>query len=99
LSLSLRVIWPAGVAVAAGTHGLLNGRIAALIALWVVLSLAASLLGPSRRWAAVAGAAIDLLAGLALIRGVGGPLWWTPLIASVRLPGARVPGAEVREVP
>lgn len=86
MSLALRVIWPAGVAVAAGTGGLLNGRVAVLIALWVVLSLAATLLGLSRWWGGVAAAAIDLLAAMALIgaTGVGtSPLWWTPLIAGV----------------
>jgi signal transduction histidine kinase len=82
----LRVVWPGAVALAAGTRGLLNGRVAGVIAGWIALSLAASLLGMSRRGGAVAGAAIDLLAGLALIgaTGVGSsPLWWTPLIAGV----------------
>ena len=83
LGLAMRVIWSAGVALAAGSHGLLTGRLAGLMAAWIVLSLAASLLTLSRRAGRWVGAAIDLASGLAFIgeTGLGGsPLWWTPLI-------------------
>jgi signal transduction histidine kinase len=84
LGLALRVIWSAGVALAAGTHGLLTGRLVGLMAGWIVLSLAASLLALSRRSGPWVGAAIDLASGLAFIGETGlgsSPLWWTPLIA------------------
>ena len=84
LSLALRVIWSAGVALAAGTHGLLTGRLVGLMAGWIVLSLAASLLTLSRRTGPWVGAAIDLASGLAFIGETGlgsSALWWTPLIA------------------
>jgi signal transduction histidine kinase len=87
LLLFLRVIWPAAVAVVAGTAGRLSPQVAALIALWVGLSLAATWLARSGRaggWGVLSVSSIDLLAGLALIgaSGVGSsPLWWTPLIA------------------
>jgi len=81
---ALRVIWSAGVVLAAGTHGLMTGRLVGLMAGWIVLSLAASLLTLSRRAGPWLGAAIDLASGLAFIGGTGlgnSPLWWTPLIA------------------
>jgi hypothetical protein len=84
LNLALRVIWSAGVALTAGTHGLLTGRLVGLMAGWIVLSLAASLLTLSRRARPWLGAAIDLASGLAFIGETGlgsSPLWWTPLIA------------------
>ena len=84
LGLAMRVIWSAGVAVAAGTHGLLTGRLVGLLAAWIVLSLAASLLTLSRRARPWVGAVIDLASGLAFIGETGlgsSPLWWTPLIA------------------
>jgi hypothetical protein len=64
--------------------GLLTGRLVGLMAGWIVLSLAASLLTLSRRARPWLGAAIDLASGLAFIGETGlgsSPLWWTPLIA------------------
>src|SRR3972149_5073258 len=84
LGLALRVIWSVGVALAAGTHGLLTGRLVGLMAAWIVFSLAASLLTLTRRAGPWGGAAIDLVFGLAFIGETGlgsSPLWWTPLIA------------------
>ena len=84
LALAMRVVWSAAVALGAGAHGLLTGPLVGMLAAWIVLSLAASLLTLSRRSGHWAGAAIDLASGLAFIgeTGVGSsPLWWTPLIA------------------
>lgn len=86
LSWGVRVVGLVALVLIARTHGLLTGRLIALTAFWLALTLGLSLpyfrqVFAGRR---IAASGIDLAFGLLCVGQTGlaaSPLWWTPLIA------------------